>query len=459
MNLRMRLCLAAAAAGVFASQSGASPASSAFPKSAELPPAEDPGAGDLLGWREYRTVRAKGVKRLFTLAASLALSSEAKEANFDGIGYAEWRSRRFKELYDISMVKISFTAARPGGDLERQSGLLLLPKLGPGESRPLSWVVFLKGTEFRRNQTPSRRRGVELPFAESLAALGYAVWAPDYAGMGDAKGVQDYCVPESLANSGVQGLAAARRWLSLRRNYGLDLGYGETGRLAVLGYSEGGTAAMAFVDALARGRLSTPDLRLLAAYPMGALLDLRSLEPEYGDEPEDLDHPQYMIYMAMGWARAYPEEIRIREILSDRAMEELLPLFDERRSADWVKFRIARILGRRRGGVLSTDIFEPGYIRAVREAPESVPYCRMRDERRLDRCLPPPDLALVLAAAPRDEVVPFSNSSGALAWIREKAPDSDVVLVELAGRDHLLGGIEALLYAIVDLDKRESEYL
>ena len=424
-------------------------------KRSELPSLKSPAAGDLLGWNEYRPIRSESLRRLFALAAPLILSTRTKSAEFDRLEYVEWRKKRADELYDIRMIKVSFVASRPEGGVERQSGLLLLPELKGGETRDVGWVVFMKGSEFRKKEVPSRRRSVELPFAASLAALGYAVWAPDYAGMGEGEGVQEYCVPDSLADSGAQGLTAARNWMALRRASKCDSGYGETGRLAVMGYSEGGTAAMAFLDSIARGRSSVPGLSLTVGYPMGALLDLRAIEPVRGETPAVLPHPAFLIYIVMGWARAYPNEVRIQDVLSPRVVEKLVPLFDGRRSVDRLDAWIARTFKRKKGEVLDTDVFAPEYLTGLRENPDRVPYCRMQMERRLDRRIPP-GLPVILAATPKDEVVPFPNSAAAVAWAREHVPGSDVKLVELAGPDHLMGGIEALLYAIVDLDQREA---
>lgn len=412
-------------------------------------------AGQLLGWREYRPMRSRSLRRLFSLAAPLVLSIQIASVNLDRLKYSEWRARRGPELRDIRMIRISFAARVPERAVERQSGLLLLPELKTGERRAMSWVVFMKGTEFLRQVVPSRRRAIELPFAASLAALGHAVWMPDYAGMGEGNGVQEYCVPDSLAASGADGLAASRSWLAMRRGRG-DGGYEETGRLAVMGYSEGGTAAMAFLDSLTQGRLEAPGLELSAGYPMGAFLDLMSIEGEHGQEPVALPRPAFQIYMAMGWARAYPEEIRVRDVLSPRTVEYLVPLFDGTRISERLDSRIARVFGRRKGGALDTDIYSDAYLRQVRKDPRLAPYLRMREERRLDRCALPPRLPVILAATPTDEVVPFSNSAGALEWARSHAPDSSMELVTLAAKDHLLGAIEALLYAVVDFDKREA---
>ena len=149
------------------------------------------------------------------------------------------------------------------------------------------------------------------------------------------------------------------------------------------------------------------------AIPRAALRPCPSWIPwsARGGEPEVLPHPAFLLYMALGWARAYPDEIRIKDALSPRAVQEAVPLFDGARSSDGLDAWISRIFRRKRGRLLDTDVFSPEYLRRVRESPESEPYSRLRIERRLDRRAPP-EVPVILAAAPEDEIVPYSNSEG-----------------------------------------------
>jgi acetyl esterase/lipase len=409
--------------------------------------AQETRPGSLLGWSELGTLAASRVRGLFFLLAPGILSTQLGTQNLRAVGFPEWRKRRAGALRDVRKVRIAFAARLPEGGLERQSGLLLFP--ATGEGLRLGWIVYMRGTELLRESVPSRNRGNELPFIETLASLGYAVWAPDYAGMGDGTGVQEYCVPESLADSGLDGLAAARSWLAAA-------GQGETGRLAIMGYSEGGLGAMACLAALASGRLEAPGLELAAVYPLSAPLNLQLGYPSSGAGPLLLNRPDYLIFLALGWARAYPSQVRIEEILSPRTIRELVPLFDGTRSDQELHAAVCRVVGKKRGCVVDGDIFAPGFLERVRAAPESVPYCRAQTAERLDRFTPPEGLHVLLAASPTDEVVSFANSAGEVAWAMEKAPGSGLSLLVLASPDHLRGAVEALLYSIVDFDTREG---
>ena len=93
----------------------------------------------------------------------------------------------------------------------------------------------------------------------------------------------------------------------------------------------------------------------------------------------------------------------------------------------------------------------------MRQSPGTVPYYRIQDETRLDRWSPPSGLPIVLAATPSDELVRFGNSLSADEWMRASNPAADVTLVRLASPSHGRAAVEGLLYALVDLDRRELE--
>jgi len=369
-------------------------------------------------------------------------------------GYAAWRASRMRALSDIRVVRIAFSARLPEGGSERQSGTVFLPIARREKRQELSWVIFEKGTELRREFTPSRNNGSEMPFITALASLGYAVWVPDYTGMGDGLGAHEYCVAESLADSALDGLTAARQWLEAAATEG-GRAYSESGRLAVMGYSEGGLAAMGTLKAIADERIRTPGLSLEAVYAMGAPLNLTILDSDLGEGPFLLNHPEYQVYLGIGWARVYPEDSRLEDIFLARTIDRIVPLYDGiRRDAD-IKRQIATIAGKTTASVTDEDIFSPEYLAALRGNPASSAYYRVQAAARLDNWAPPMGIPVILAATPSDDIVPFANSENEYEWAKGHAPQADLSLVRLASKGHIYAGIEAYLYAIVDLDRRE----
>lgn len=364
----------------------------------------------------------------------------------DSVGYTAWRKARLEDLVDVIRVPVDFTAHLPEGGTERQSGVIYLPALRQGTPRAVTWVVFLKGSEFLRDAVPSRGKAVETPLMELLAGMGFAVWAPDYAGMGNGAGVQEYGVPASLAASALDGLAAARTWLSGAGARGEEKS-SETGRYAIIGYSEGGVAALAALQAATRGLIPVPGLTLMAAYPMAALLNLCT-GPDMG--------PEYEIFFAIGWARAYPAKVRLQDILLPRIIEKVVPLFDGKHSGDDINNAIAFTVGKPLADVQAGDIYTPEYLQALARNPGSVPYYQVRIAHALDRWMPPVEIPIVLAATPEDTVISFSQIEDYYDRVKEHDPATDITLIRLAAGTHALGAVEGFLYAIRDLDRREA---
>ena len=411
--------------------------------------------GSLLDAEALDVIPAKNTQQVLAVASPFVIGTQLKMGVLNNAGYAAWRQSRLGTLRDIQPIRIGFTARLPEGGSERQSGTIFLPAARAGEGRQLTWLIFAKGTELRREYTPSRGKGLEMPFITGAAALGYAVWVPDYSGMGDSTGSQEYCVAESLADSALDGLAAARQWMKQATVDG-KVAYEESGRLAIIGYSEGGLTVMGALKAIADQRIPVPGLRLAAVYAMGAPLNLAISISELGITPFVLTHPEFQVFLALGWKRVYPDNVKLDAVFLTRTIAKIVPLFDGTRSDTDVNREIARIVGKKAGTVTDSDIFAPDYLSALRRDPASTPYYRVQELTRLDRWTPPPGIPIILAATPTDDIVPFSNSSNEYAWIKENAPQADVTLVRLASADHISAGVEAYLFSMVDLEKREA---
>jgi hypothetical protein len=411
--------------------------------------------GTLLGADALPVVPAREDWLVLAATATWLIGTQIKMDLLIDEGYPAWRASRLRALSDVQPVKIRFTARLPEGGSEQQSGTVFLPIQRSGERQALTWVIFEKGTELRREFTPSRNKGLELPIITALSALGYAVWVPDYTGMGDAKGIHEYCVPESLADSSLDGLAAARRWLSGSAARG-GPEYAESGRLAILGYSEGGLAAMGTLRAIVEGRIGAPGLEIVAAYVMGAPLNLAIAVPQLGDEPFVIGRPEYQVFLALGWNRVYPEAARLGDILSPRTIRSIVPLFDGTNKDTDINGHISSIVGKKEGMVADVDIFSLKYLSILRQDPAASAYYRAQLAARLDNWTPPEGIPIILAASPKDEIVPFANSQNEYDWAMEHAPQADVSLVRLASEGHIDAGIEAFLYAVADFDRREA---
>ncbi len=404
--------------------------------------------GGLIAARPVLATAAGKNRATFRLASLPILSLKLKTGLLAESGFSAWQKKRDKRIYAVQGIALSFGAALVSGAIERQSGLLLLPQKAAGSAMMLSWVVYTKGTELKRDEVPSRVRGYETPIAQILASLGYAVWMPDYSGMGESQAFHEYCVPEGLAASALDGLAAARDYVRGLGNYE------ESGRLYLMGYSEGGLAAMAQVKKIHEEGL--PDLRVGAAYAMGAPLNLMSGVEKGSVRDGILAAPEYSIYLVLAWARAFPERVRAEEILKPEILSRLLPLYDGSRDSEELHRAVASLCGKKKGGVLKSDIYLESYMKSMLENPDSVEYYRAQLERRLDLWDRAPAFPILLAASEADRVVDPANSRRAFESLRAAAPSAELKLLQLRGLEHSQAGAEALIYAIFDIDRREA---
>lgn len=367
--------------------------------------------------------------------------------------YDQWRKARLSTVSDVQAVAIRFDTKIVDGKPDRQSGMLFLPAARTDRNVEVNWIIWLKGTELLRENVPSRFAGVETSFAATFASLGYAIWMPDYAGMGDSPGIHPFCVPQSLANSAVDGLAAARHYLKEINRF-----YHESGRLDVVGYSEGGLAAMATMRDIAKQPHKIAGLKLATVYSMAAPLNLVT---STGGSPLNdiiIPKPEYSVYLVMGWARAYPNQVKMETILQPYIISHIVPLFDGLHDEDSLHRAIANLCGKRVGRVTLSDLFLPDYLDKLRNNREDIPFFQAQLAERLDRQAPPKGTILVLAASTHDEIVSPANSLAAFDWLQANRPDSTVQMVQLGSGDHISAGGEALLYAIQRIDQEANNH-
>ncbi|KLU87097.1 hypothetical protein MAPG_06102 [Magnaporthiopsis poae ATCC 64411] len=166
-----------------------------------------------------------------------------------------------------SLSRLLYTSRNANGTVIPTSGFVLWPYLprGSSDGKRAKMVVWTHGTSgFFAPQAPSAHRGLwydEMgPFA--LAQAGYAVFAPDYHGLGvsaswDGSPIwHQYLMWPSLAADALHGVSAARAAFP----HLLD---GDD--FVVIGHSQGGGAAWAVAEALADGKNGSSEFAGLRA--------------------------------------------------------------------------------------------------------------------------------------------------------------------------------------------------
>ncbi|MFE2287734.1 alpha/beta hydrolase [Streptomyces sp. NPDC059443] len=173
--------------------------------------------------------------------------------------------------YGITAHRLTYATVDPQGHPTTATGLLVLPRRGPGRSggpARLDLVSDTHGTVAYRASAPSGGPGDNRLTPYLHAAAGRAVSAPDYLGLGGGPGNHPYMDTASAVTASVDMLKATRSAAE-------RLGRPVTRDVYATGFSQGGQVAMALGRELSRGR---DGFRLRALAPMAGPYDLSGSE-------------------------------------------------------------------------------------------------------------------------------------------------------------------------------------
>ena len=196
--------------------------------------------------------------------------------------------------YDVDLYKLRYKTLDVHGALDTASGLLVLPKVPANTALPM--VVYDHGTTNGPNDVPSRLSG-GYEVAMAYAAYGFATVAPDYLGLGDARGFHTYVHAATEASASLDMLFAGLEYLELN-DPDSDPNF-----LFLAGYSQGGHASMALhkeIDDLWSIIIPvTAATHMSGPYSIsGVMLDKILSDESYGT-------PSYIAYTMLSYQEAY----------------------------------------------------------------------------------------------------------------------------------------------------------
>ena len=203
--------------------------------------------------------------------------------------------------YGVAAYDVRYRTVNATGQPVVASGLVAFPEGGPAT---LPLVSYGHGTTATRIDVPSTfglgpAQDMQGRWtAELFASAGFAVTLPDYVGMGTGTGPIEYLVSKSEASASADLLLAART-LTARLDRALEPG------VLVTGFSQGGSAAMAFGRVLSAG--GVPGFRLRALAPISGPYELVAAElPAIINGQVDATvAPYYIAYTLTSWNRLY----------------------------------------------------------------------------------------------------------------------------------------------------------
>jgi hypothetical protein len=331
------------------------------------------------------------------------LSRPATAALLSHAGLPEPRARRGVKAY-----RLVYRTAGADGAPTTASALVVLPR---DARRRLPVVAYEHGTLVRRSDAPSA--GLD-SLASAAAVLlagagGRAVVGPDYLGLGAGAGAPTYLDTRTEASASLDALRAARTFVA-RRGRTLAVG-----RLDVVGFSQGGHAALALDRAIEQG--SDRAFRVRRVASISGPLAVRDVElPAIVDGRLDARLSNYnLTNLLLAWGRIHPG-------LQPAAPARYAPLFDGTHS----DAQILKAMPARLSGLLAPDAI------AQLRTPSGPLLEALNDADAV--CDWAPRARIVLYAARADSAVAYADSPHCAAALARHGVRARVV--DLGHLDH-----------------------
>lgn len=331
--------------------------------------------------------------------------------------YDRWIELLKTALADsVDCYPITYWARNARLEKVQQTGMLYVPKPGLRIQWPrtVSLIAYPHGTELKRDRVPSRNDGDEWVFGAAAALFGgFAVAMPDLPGMGgDTSTYHPYCHADSLAYSVVDMLQAVQEafgW-ELSQQYAWD------GHLYILGYSEGGYAAMAAVRELQLNAEQYNGLKITGSACMAPPVDLTGAMRQLMINPNNhFSRPFFLPYMVLGYNAVYPggafdPNASINSIL----MPDLVTWMDGALQGSDVDPLIEQRMGVAKGQVVPRYMMNADWITAQLDdaAYETSAVGQILAANNLWSGWAP-NRPMLLMQSPDDDCVPYANSEKA----------------------------------------------
>jgi acetyl esterase/lipase len=318
--------------------------------------------------------------------------------------------------------RILYRSTGAVGEPTAVSGTLLMPA-GARARQPLPVIAYAVGTHgIGDDAAPSRLLSTGRDWEAGLMALvlgrGHAVVITDYQGLG-TEGDHAYMVGRALGCNVLDAIRAARQLAPAALS--------DDGPAAVMGYSEGGTAA-AWAAQLQPSY--APELELAGVAAGAAAADVELAGPTLDGSFFSF----FLAYGAIGYAAAYPEL-------------ELEPFL--------VGDAVATVEALRRTNILQAAVRGPRFARVAELTSPNVlelPSWRARlRENRLGTLAPA--APVLLHHARHDQIVAFEHSEQLLEDWRARGAEVRLHITR-GGFDHISGAVAGAPVALDWLEKQ-----
>ncbi|MES2828805.1 MAG: lipase family protein [Bacteroidota bacterium] len=263
--------------------------------------------------KKSTTVELAAPDNYFVSATSAGTVSKADmqmRAGFAGFG----TSVNSLINYDSEFIRIIYKTKYKGRVIE-VSGLLGLPKNGPFNP---SIISAQHETRFLSSSAPSLFPNASTGY-EILAGMGYIVVIPDYIGFGASSiEVRPYFLREYAGLAVVDMIKAAKEYLKNQK-------ISSSGRLFLLGYSEGGYATLAAQREIELN--PSHQLTVTASAAGGGGFDLKTMVSEISSKPTYAG-AAYLALMLNSYNLVYDWKRPLNSFFNEPYASNILSLLD-----------------------------------------------------------------------------------------------------------------------------------
>ncbi len=322
--------------------------------------------------------------------------------------------------YAVDFYAVTYETVDPYGAPILASGAVIVPS---GKTNASALVLYDHGTSLKKSDVPS------LPNQEgflgtAFATDGYVAVLPDYLGLGISPGLHPYLHAASEASASIDLLRAARQ-LCASNSVALS------DQLFISGYSQGGHAALATLQALEAS--ATNEFTVTAAGCGSGPYDLAGVSAADFLSGRLPPNPYYFLYLIAAFQDVYGLAPSLAKLLQPPYSTTLPPLLDGLHDGDVINAAMPKV---------PTDILDPTQLADFKVNPNHPLRLALTDNTLVNW---KPKSPLRLYRCSGDQDVPPANSQVAYDSFQSLGASQVQLLDPDPGADHDACAIPALL--------------
>lgn len=323
--------------------------------------------------------------------------------------------------FGADLYRVTYETPDIHGDLDTASGLFVYP-VAEGNDRVFPMLIYQHGTVGSRGDVPSQLQG-GYQLAVFWAGAGYATSAPDFLGLGTARGFHPYVHARTEASAAIDMHLAMKSYAQANDML-------VNNQLFITGYSQGGHGAAAAQKVIQE---DYPEIGITASAPMsgpysisGVMRDVMLGDNSYG-------FVAYAPYTILSYNLEYNLFDNTDEVFKEPVATWVQQFYDEEIDLWELNEDIITWLITNNGSSVPRFMFNEDFLAEIEADPDHLANQALRDND-LTNWAPTAPTRLYYCTA--DDQVPFMNSLVAKDSM-SAAGSSNVLAIDVASdEDH-----------------------